>query len=44
VTDASLADGAEFVASLRRGSSAPDRVWFWLPAWSLSYNQPPDAT
>ncbi len=35
--------GADFVASLRRGPSPPERVWFWSPAWSLSYDKPPDA-
>jgi protein-L-isoaspartate(D-aspartate) O-methyltransferase len=34
--------GAEFVASLCRGASPPDRAWFWSPSWSLSYDKPPD--
>ena len=35
--------GAEFVASLRRGVTSPERAWFWTPSWSLSYDEPPDA-
>ena len=35
--------GAEFVGSLRRGPNPPERNWFWSPAWSLSYDKPPDA-
>ncbi len=30
--------GVEFVASLRRGASPPERTWFWSPGWSLSYD------
>ena len=38
--DAFQRGGIEFVASLRRGPSPPERCWFWSPGWSLSYDLP----
>ena len=38
--DAFRRGGAEFVASMRRGASSPERAWFWSPSWSLSYDKP----
>jgi protein-L-isoaspartate(D-aspartate) O-methyltransferase len=32
--------GQDFIGSLRRGDSPPQRCWFWSPDWSLSYDPP----
>jgi protein-L-isoaspartate(D-aspartate) O-methyltransferase len=32
--------GQDFIASLRRGASPPERCWFWAQDWSLSYDPP----
>jgi protein-L-isoaspartate(D-aspartate) O-methyltransferase len=32
--------GVDFVGSLRRRPSSPDRCWLWTPEWSLSYDPP----